>query len=165
MIFALMGDDEGPPAADDARAYLADWEEGDYAAMEERVFDAPTSFEEIHQQIVDNLDVTSSSYELGEVDTSGDSASPLHGPAAARRAGRVVLRRRSVDVLATAVAGSWTGPRRHPSQARERSDPDPHAGGAATRTDRRQGRQAAWRPPGRAGSSASNPRPSRTSTW
>ena len=32
--------------------------------MEERVFDAPTSFEEIHQQIVDNLDVTSSSYEL-----------------------------------------------------------------------------------------------------
>ncbi|HEY6415997.1 MAG TPA: hypothetical protein VIX41_07155, partial [Acidimicrobiales bacterium] len=73
-IFALMGDDEGPPAADDARAYLADWEEGDYAAMEERVLDAPTSFEEIHQQIVDNLDVTSSSYELGEVDTSGDSA-------------------------------------------------------------------------------------------
>jgi cell division protein FtsI/penicillin-binding protein 2 len=73
-IFALMGDDEGPPAADDARAYLADWEEGDYAAMEERVLDAPTSFEKIHQQIVDNLDLTSSSYELGEVDTSGDSA-------------------------------------------------------------------------------------------
>jgi cell division protein FtsI/penicillin-binding protein 2 len=73
-IFALMGDDEGPPAADDARAYLADWEEGDYPAMEERVLDAPTSFEEIHQQLVDNLDVTSSSYALGEVDTSGDSA-------------------------------------------------------------------------------------------
>jgi cell division protein FtsI/penicillin-binding protein 2 len=73
-IFALMGDDEGPPAADDARAYLAAWEEGDYAAMQERVLDAPTSFDTIHQQIVDNLEVTSSRYELGEVDTSGDTA-------------------------------------------------------------------------------------------
>ena len=58
-----MGDDEARPPRTTLRAYLADWEEG-YAAMEERVFDAPTSFEEIHQQIVDNLDVTSSSYEL-----------------------------------------------------------------------------------------------------
>ncbi len=73
-IFALMGEDEGPPAADDARAYLAAWEEGDYAGMRERVLDAPTSFDEIHQEIVDNLAITSSSYELGEVDTSGDSA-------------------------------------------------------------------------------------------
>jgi cell division protein FtsI/penicillin-binding protein 2 len=73
-IFALMGDDEGPPAADDARAYLAAWEEGDYADMQERVLDAPTSFDATHQQIVDNLDITSSSYELGEVDTSGDNA-------------------------------------------------------------------------------------------
>jgi cell division protein FtsI/penicillin-binding protein 2 len=73
-IFALMGDDKGPPAADDARAYLAAWEEGDYAGMQDRVLDAPTSFDTIHQGIVDNLDITSSSYELGEVDTSGDSA-------------------------------------------------------------------------------------------
>ncbi len=73
-IFVLMGDDEGPPAADDAQAYLAAWEEGDYAGMRERVLDAPTSFDTIHQQIVDNLGATSSSYELGEVDTSGDSA-------------------------------------------------------------------------------------------
>ena len=41
-IFVLMGDDEGPPAADDAQAYLAAWEEGDYAGMRERVLDAPT---------------------------------------------------------------------------------------------------------------------------
>jgi cell division protein FtsI/penicillin-binding protein 2 len=73
-IFALMGDDEGPPAADDARAYLAAWEEGDYAGMQEGVLDAPTSFDTIHQEIVDNLEITSSSYDLGEVDTSGDSA-------------------------------------------------------------------------------------------
>jgi cell division protein FtsI/penicillin-binding protein 2 len=73
-IFALMGDDEGPPAADDARAYLAAWEEGDYAGMREHVLEAPDSFDTIHQQIVDNLGVTSSSYELGEVDASGDSA-------------------------------------------------------------------------------------------
>jgi cell division protein FtsI/penicillin-binding protein 2 len=73
-IFALMGDDEGPPAADDARAYLAAWEEGDYAGMREHVLDAPDSFDTIHQQIVDNLGITSASYELGEVDASGDSA-------------------------------------------------------------------------------------------
>jgi cell division protein FtsI/penicillin-binding protein 2 len=73
-IFALMGEGDGPPAADDARAYLAAWEEGDYAGMRERVLDAPTSFDTIHQQIVDNLEVTSSSYELGQVDASGDSA-------------------------------------------------------------------------------------------
>jgi cell division protein FtsI/penicillin-binding protein 2 len=73
-IFALMGSDEGPPAADDARAYLAAWEEGDYAGMRERVLDAPGSFDTVHQEIVDNLGITSSSYELGEVDASGDSA-------------------------------------------------------------------------------------------
>jgi cell division protein FtsI/penicillin-binding protein 2 len=73
-IFALMGDDEGPPAADDAEAYLAAWEEGDYGSMQERVLDPPTSFDAIHQQTVDNLEATSSAYELGEVDTSGDSA-------------------------------------------------------------------------------------------
>jgi cell division protein FtsI/penicillin-binding protein 2 len=73
-IFALMGGDEGPPAADDAGAYLAAWEEGDYAGMRERVLDAPDSFDTVHQEIVDNLGVTSSSYELGEVDASGDSA-------------------------------------------------------------------------------------------
>src|SRR5262245_6519737 len=73
-IFALMGEDEGPPAADDARAYLAAWEEGDYARMRDHVLDPPDSFDTVHQQIVDNLAVTSASYELGEVDTSGDSA-------------------------------------------------------------------------------------------
>ncbi|HET6833495.1 MAG TPA: penicillin-binding transpeptidase domain-containing protein [Acidimicrobiales bacterium] len=73
-IFVLMGDDEGPPAADDARDYLAAWEDGDYAGMREHVLDAPDSFDTIHQQIVDNLGITSPSYELGQVDASGDSA-------------------------------------------------------------------------------------------
>jgi cell division protein FtsI/penicillin-binding protein 2 len=73
-IFALMGEGEGPPAADDARAYLAAWEEADYAGMREHVLDPPDSFDTIHQQIVDNLGIMSSSYELGEVDASGDSA-------------------------------------------------------------------------------------------
>ncbi len=73
-IFVLMGEDEGPPAGKDARAYLAAWQEGDYAGMRKHVVDAPASFDKVHQQIVDNLGVTSSSYELGQVDTSGDSA-------------------------------------------------------------------------------------------
>ena len=64
-IFALMGEDEGPPAADDAGAYLAAWEEGDYAAMRKHVLDPPDSFDTVHQQIVDKLAVTSA---------SGDSA-------------------------------------------------------------------------------------------
>jgi cell division protein FtsI/penicillin-binding protein 2 len=42
--------------------------------MREHVLDPPDSFDTVHQQIVDNLAVTSASYELGEVDTSGDSA-------------------------------------------------------------------------------------------
>ena len=73
-IFVLMGEGEGPPAAEDARAYLAAWEDGDYAGMRERVLDAPASFDTLHRQVVDNLGITSSSYELGEVDASGDSA-------------------------------------------------------------------------------------------
>ena len=73
-IFVLMGDDEGPPAADDAQAYLDAWQDGDYAGMRDHVLDAPESFDSVHQQIVDNLGITSSSYELGAVDASGDSA-------------------------------------------------------------------------------------------
>jgi cell division protein FtsI/penicillin-binding protein 2 len=73
-IFVLMGEGEGPPAADDAQAYLDAWQEGDYATMRQHVLDPPDSFDTIHQHIVDNLEVTSSSYELGEVDASGDSA-------------------------------------------------------------------------------------------
>ena len=73
-IFAFMGDDEGAAAADDARAYLAAWREGDYAAMRELAVEPPTQFDTLHQQIVDNLRIGSANYELGEVNVSGDDA-------------------------------------------------------------------------------------------
>ena len=73
-IFAFMGDDEGAAAADDARAYLAAWREGDDAAMRELVVEPPTQFDTLHQQIVDNLRIGSANYELGEVNVSGDDA-------------------------------------------------------------------------------------------
>jgi cell division protein FtsI/penicillin-binding protein 2 len=73
-IFGLMAADEGPDASADARAYLADWEQGDHAAMRQRVLDPPSSFDEAHQQIADNLGVTVAAYTLSEVDTSGASA-------------------------------------------------------------------------------------------
>ena len=73
-IFVLMGRDDGPPATDDAEDYLTAWEEGDYAAMRELVVEAPVSFEETHQDIVDNLGVSASSYELGDVNESDEAA-------------------------------------------------------------------------------------------
>jgi hypothetical protein len=57
-IFVLLGADDGPDAADDARAYLDAWEEGDYAAMRELVVDPPEDFDDLHQGVVDGLDVT-----------------------------------------------------------------------------------------------------------
>ncbi len=66
-IFALMRDDT--PAPDAAvEAYLADWSDGDFAAMEERVIDAPSSFVDDYQAVVDDLAVTGATYELSSVD-------------------------------------------------------------------------------------------------
>src|SRR5918995_1818584 len=73
-IFALMRADDGPDPADDARAYLAAWEEGDTAAMEELVDEPPASFATLHQDIAENLRVIDASYDLGAVDDDGDTA-------------------------------------------------------------------------------------------
>jgi cell division protein FtsI/penicillin-binding protein 2 len=73
-IFALMRADDGPNPADDARAYLAAWEEGDTAAMEELVDEPPASFATLHQDIAENLRVIDASYDLGAVDDDGDTA-------------------------------------------------------------------------------------------
>src|SRR5918996_1226591 len=70
-IFAFMGDDEGAAAADDARAYLAAWREGDYAAMRELAVEPPTQFDTLPQQIVDNLRIGSANYQLGEGEGPG----------------------------------------------------------------------------------------------
>jgi cell division protein FtsI/penicillin-binding protein 2 len=66
-IFALMREDTSDPAPA-ARAYLADWEDGDWDAMAARVVDPPASFDDEHQAVVDDLHVTGATYELKSVD-------------------------------------------------------------------------------------------------
>ena len=70
--FALMRDDTPSPTAS-VEAYLDDWADGDFAAMEERVVDAPASFVEDHQALADELQVAGASYELDSVDTGGST--------------------------------------------------------------------------------------------
>ena len=70
--FALMRDDTPSPTAS-VEAYLDDWADGDFAAMEERVVDAPASFVEDHQALVDDLQVAGATYELESVDTGGST--------------------------------------------------------------------------------------------
>jgi cell division protein FtsI/penicillin-binding protein 2 len=72
-IFVLMRDDTSD-AAPGARAYLADWSEGDWDAMAARVIDPPASFADDHQAVVDDLQVTEAAYELDSVDTGGDTS-------------------------------------------------------------------------------------------
>jgi cell division protein FtsI/penicillin-binding protein 2 len=74
-IFTLMRDDGSDPTPD-AEAYLSDWEDGDWAAMADRVDGAPASFADEHQAVVDDLRVSEARYELGSVDTDrgGDTA-------------------------------------------------------------------------------------------
>ena len=71
-IFTLMRDDTPSPTAS-VEAYLDDWSDGDFAAMEERVVDPPASFVEDHQALVDDLQVAEASYEIDSVDTGGSS--------------------------------------------------------------------------------------------
>jgi cell division protein FtsI/penicillin-binding protein 2 len=71
-IFALMRDDT--PAPDAAvEAYLDDWSAGDFAAMEERVVDPPSTFVDDYQAVVDDLGVTEATYELTSVDVGGST--------------------------------------------------------------------------------------------
>jgi cell division protein FtsI/penicillin-binding protein 2 len=72
-IFVFMREDQSDPAPD-ARAYLADWADGDWEAMAARVVDPPADFADAHQAVVDNLQVSDASYELDSVDTGSDSA-------------------------------------------------------------------------------------------
>ena len=68
--FTLMRDDTPSPTAS-VEAYLDDWSEGDFAAMEERVVDPPATFVEDHQALVDDLQVGEARYEFDSVDTGG----------------------------------------------------------------------------------------------
>jgi cell division protein FtsI/penicillin-binding protein 2 len=70
--FALMREDTSA-AHDTVEAYLQDWSDGDFAAMEQRVVDPPDDFVDTYQKVVDELGVTGVSYELASVDTSGDT--------------------------------------------------------------------------------------------
>ncbi len=74
-IFSLLRPDPSNPAPD-ARAYLAAWERGDWAAMATRVDDPPASFADDHQKVVDALHVVGARYRLDSVDKakSGDTA-------------------------------------------------------------------------------------------
>jgi cell division protein FtsI/penicillin-binding protein 2 len=71
-IFALMRDDTPAPNAA-VEAYLADWSDGDFAAMEARVVDAPASFVDDYQAVVDDLGVTEADYELTTADVGGST--------------------------------------------------------------------------------------------
>lgn len=71
-IFALMRDDSTSPTAS-VEAYLDDWSAGDFAAMQERVLDAPASFVDDHQAVVDDLRIAEATYELSSVDTGGST--------------------------------------------------------------------------------------------
>jgi cell division protein FtsI/penicillin-binding protein 2 len=71
-IFVLMQDDTSSPSAS-VEAYLDDWSEGDFAAMEARVVDPPPSFADDYQAVLDDLGVTEASYELDSVDTGGST--------------------------------------------------------------------------------------------
>lgn len=57
-----------------AKAYLSDWTSRDYAAMALDVEDPPSDFTTMHQQVVEDLDVTSWQYRLGTVTTAGSTA-------------------------------------------------------------------------------------------
>jgi cell division protein FtsI/penicillin-binding protein 2 len=69
-IFALMRDDTPSPTAS-VEAYLEDWSDGDFAAMQERVVDPPETFVDDHQAVVDDLGVAEAAYQLDSVDTGG----------------------------------------------------------------------------------------------
>ncbi len=71
-IFVLMRDDTSSPTAS-VEAYLDDWSAGDFAAMESRVVDPPSSFVDDHQAVVDGLEVAEAGYALDSVDTGGST--------------------------------------------------------------------------------------------
>ena len=71
-IFALMRDDTPAPEAA-VEAYLDEWSDGDFAAMEERVVDPPDSFVDDYQAVVDDLGVAEADYELTSTDVGGDT--------------------------------------------------------------------------------------------
>ncbi len=71
-IFVLMRDDTTSPTAS-VEAYLADWSDGDFAAMQERVVDPPSSFTDDYQAVVDDLEVAGATYELDSIDTGGST--------------------------------------------------------------------------------------------
>ncbi len=70
--FALMRDDT-PSPSDSVQTYLDLWAEGDFAAMEDLVVDAPATFVDDHQAFVDDLQVAGAAYELDSVDTGGST--------------------------------------------------------------------------------------------
>jgi cell division protein FtsI/penicillin-binding protein 2 len=70
----LLGGDDGPDPAPDARAFLAAWQEGDLAGMRERLIEPPDRFEDDYARLTDGLAVTSGAYELGDVERDGDEA-------------------------------------------------------------------------------------------
>ncbi len=74
VVPRLLGGDDGPDPAPDARAFLAAWQGGDLAAMKQRLVDPPGSFERDYATLTDGLSVTDARFDLGEVDRDGDEA-------------------------------------------------------------------------------------------
>jgi cell division protein FtsI/penicillin-binding protein 2 len=71
-IFVLMREDQSR-AEESVAAYLQDWSDGDFAALEARVVDPPDDFVDRYQAMVDDLAVTEASYEVESVETSGSA--------------------------------------------------------------------------------------------
>ena len=71
-IFVLMRDDTPAPEAA-VQAYLDEWSEGDFAAMEQRVVDPPDTFVDDYQAVADDLQVGEADFELTSTDVGGDT--------------------------------------------------------------------------------------------
>jgi cell division protein FtsI/penicillin-binding protein 2 len=74
--FFLVRKDDEPDAAPAARRYLAAWEKGDFAAMENLVVEPPGDFVEQYETIAEHLDLDHASYKLTGTSMSkgGDEA-------------------------------------------------------------------------------------------
>jgi len=68
------GGSSTPDPAHDAAAYLAAWQEGDGAALDRLVVEAPDDFADRLAALTEGLAASDVSYELGDVERDGDEA-------------------------------------------------------------------------------------------
>ncbi len=74
LAFRSVSSSGGPAHLDEADAYLAAWQEGDFASMAAAVAEPPAEFTAQHQQMLAGLQVRDSVYEPGGAQIDGDRA-------------------------------------------------------------------------------------------